>query len=79
MKVVLSLALVCRVVTRVRKSGVFLLLSILHRRFAFVLFLRVFLGFILADPLFALHSRRHSFCITQGVALLNTEEGRVNG
>ena len=31
------------------------------------------------DHLFALHSRRPSFCITKGVALLNTEEGRVNG
>jgi hypothetical protein len=38
-----------------------------------------FLRFIFADHLVALHSRRPSFCITKGVALLNTEEGRVNG
>ena len=38
-----------------------------------------FLLFIFADHLVALHSRRPSFCITKGVALLNTEEGRVNG
>ena len=38
-----------------------------------------FLRLIFADHLFALHSRRPSFCITKGVPLLNTEEGRVNG
>ena len=38
-----------------------------------------FLRFIFGDHLVALHSRRPSFCITKGVALLNTEEGRVNG
>ncbi len=37
-----------------------------------------FLRFIFADHLLALHSRRPSFFI-KGVALLNTEEGRVNG
>ena len=41
---------------------------------------RSFLRFILADPLSASHSRRPFLCITKhGVALLNTEEGRVNG